>query len=60
MTSDVRMLVGSVFYVGVKERPPALPPSCAVHFWAVPMTKVGQPRQQLQLKFSIKSPLFDF
>ena len=24
------------------------------------MTKVAEPRQQLQLKFSIKSPLFDF
>ena len=26
MTSDVRMLVGSDFYLGVKERPPGLAP----------------------------------
>jgi hypothetical protein len=60
MTSDVRMLVGSDFYLGVKERPPALPPSCVVHFRAVPMPKVYEPLHNFQLNFSIKSPLFDF
>ena len=60
MTSDVRMLVGSDFFSGVKERPPTLPPSCVVHFRAVPMPKVAEPRQHFQLKFSIETPLFDF
>ena len=52
MTSDVRMLVGSEFYLGVKERPPGLAPSCAVQFRAAPMTKVAEPRQQLNPTFS--------
>jgi len=60
MTSDVRMLVGSDFFQGSKRGPPALPSSCAVHFRAVPMPKVAEPRQHFQLKFSIKTPLFDF
>ena len=60
MTSDVRMLVGSDFFQGSKSGPPTLPPSCVVHFRAVPMPKVGQPRDHFQLKFSIETPLFDF
>ena len=33
MTSDVRMLVGSDFYLGVKERPPGLAPLMRSFFW---------------------------
>ena len=48
-----------IFFQGSKSGPPTLPSSCAVFFRAVPMTKVGQPRQQLNPTFSDKSPLFD-